>query len=361
MLPLISRDEVIGTFHICSLKRDAYTDRDLQLAESIASQIAGAVANAQLYAELQKAEEAIQVSEEKYRIVVENSLVGFSIFQDGVFKFVNKRFCEIYGYSKEEILHMMDPLQLIHPDDKKKIKESIIKRLNGDIKHIEFEFRAIRKDGKVITVKILGSSIMYNGRPASTGSIIDVTSEKVLEAQFFQAQKMEAVGVLAGGIAHDFNNILMTVLGYTSLMLMDTNPHDRNYEKLEIIEKQMQSAADLTKQLLGFARGGKYEIKTTDLNELLSKSVDMFGRTKKEISTLCTFDEGLWNVEVDRGQMEQVFLNLFVNAWQAMPGGGKLYIETRNAVLDETSDQRRFFKTGEICEDFRNRYGHRHG
>jgi two-component system cell cycle sensor histidine kinase/response regulator CckA len=338
VLPLISRDEVIGTFHVCSLKCDVYTDRDLQIAENIASQIAGAVVNAQLYTEIQQAEEAIQISEEKYRIVVENSLVGFSIIQDGVFQFVNKRFCDIYGYSKEEIEHVMDTLHFIHPDDKKKIEESIGKRLNGDIRHIEFEFRAIRKDGKLITVKILGSSIIYNGRPAAAGSIIDVTSEKVLETQFFQAQKMEAVGVLAGGIAHDFNNILMTVLGYTSLMLMDTNPQDRNYEKLEIIEKQMQSAADLTKQLLGFARGGKYEIKSTGLNELLSKSVDMFGRTKKEISTLCTFDEGLWNVEVDRGQMEQVFLNLFVNAWQAMPGGGKLYIETRNAVFDETPD-----------------------
>jgi two-component system, cell cycle sensor histidine kinase and response regulator CckA len=115
----------------------------------------------------------------------------------------------------------------------------------------------------------------------------------------------------------------MTILGYTSLILMNTDPHHPNYEKLKIIERQVQSGADLTSRLSGFARGGKYETKTTDLNELLTKSSDMFGRTKKEISLYRRFEKNLWTVEVDRGQVEQVFLNLFVNAWQAMPGGGE--------------------------------------
>ena len=334
-VPLIYRDEVIGALHIRSTKPNAYEERDVKLAESVASQIAGAVASAQLYAELKQVEEALRDSEVKYRAVVDNSHVGFCIIQDNTFKFVNKRFCEIYGDSPEEFLGGMDFLHPIHPDDKKKVEESVRKRLSGETDRVEHEFRAIRKDGNVITVKVLGSSIIYNGRPATTGSVIDVTSEKVLESQLFQAQKMEAIGVLAGGIAHDFNNILMTILGYSSLMLMDTDPEDPNYEQLQIIERQVQSAAELTKQLLGFARGGKYEIKTIDLNGLLARSVDMFGRTKKEISVHSSFDDGLWAVEVDRGQMEQVFLNLFVNAWQAMPGGGELYVDTRNVVLDD--------------------------
>jgi two-component system, cell cycle sensor histidine kinase and response regulator CckA len=335
VVPLSSRDQIIGSLDIRSAKPEAYTERDLRLAESIASQIAGAIAGARLYGELKQAEIALRESEVKYRAVVDTSLVGFCIIQDGLFKFVNKRFCDIYGYSYEEFVNGMDFLFPIHPDDKKMVEESVAKRLSGELERVEHEFRAIRKDGDVITVKVLGSSIVYDGRPATTGSVIDVTREKALESQFFQAQKMEAIGVLAGGIAHDFNNILMTILGYTSLMLMDTDPENQNYEQLQIIERQVQSAAELTKQLLGFARGGKYEIKTTDLNGLLTRSVDMFGRTKKEISVHCAYDESLWNVDIDRGQMEQVFLNLFVNAWQAMPGGGEIYVETRNVVLDD--------------------------
>jgi CheY-like chemotaxis protein len=146
---------------------------------------------------------------------------------------------------------------------------------------------------------------------------------------------MEAIGTLAGGIAHDFNNLLMTILGYTSLILMNTDPHHPNYEKLKIIEGQVQSGTDLTNRLLGFARGGRYQIKTTDLNGLLTNTSDTFGRTRKEIGIYKKFEKDLWMVEVDRGQMEQVFLNLFVNAWQAMPGGGEVRLETQNIILDE--------------------------
>ena len=164
---------------------------------------------------------------------------------------------------------------------------------------------------------------------------IDITEKKELEAQLQQAQKMEAIGTLAGGIAHNFNNILMGIEGYTSLMLMDiypTHPHRKN---LEGIEKQIQSGAELTKQLLGFARGGKYEIIATNLNELIKTQNRMFGRTKKEITICEKYEENLWIVNVDRGQIEQVLLNLYVNAWQAMPRGGDLYIQTENVTLDE--------------------------
>lgn len=281
-------------------------------------------------------EKALIESEAKYRSVVETSLVGFYIIQDGLFRFVNQRFCEINGYTAEELVDKIGPQDLIHPEDKKLSEENLRKRLTREIDFIEYSFRVIRKDGQVITVKILGSSMIYHGRQAATGTVIDITREKSLEAQLRQAQKMEAIGTLAGGIAHDFNNLLMTILGYTSLLLMDTHSQDPGYEKLKIIEEQVQNGADLTRQLLGFARGGKYEIKPTDLNDLLSKSFDMFSRTKKEIRPFKKFEKELWAVEVDRVQMEQVFLNLFVNAWQAMPGGGDLYLETRNIVVDES-------------------------
>jgi signal transduction histidine kinase/ActR/RegA family two-component response regulator len=155
-----------------------------------------------------------------------------------------------------------------------------------------------------------------------------------LEKQLLQAQKMEAVGTLAGGIAHDFNNLLMGIQGLSSLMLLDTEPATHHYEKLKNIEQYVLKGADLTKQLLGFARGGKYEVRPTDLNELLIKSSQMFGRTKKEISIFTKLDPDLWTVEVDKGQIDQVLLNLYVNAWQAMPGGGSLYLQSKNVILD---------------------------
>lgn len=120
-----------------------------------------------------------------------------------------------------------------------------------------------------------------------------------------------------------------------SLMLMETDPRHSHYEKLRSIEEQVKSGAGLTRQLLGFARGGKYEIKPAYLNDILEKTSSMFGRTKKEIRIQRFFQKDLWPVELDRGQIEQVLLNLYVNASQAMPVGGDLKIETENLVLDE--------------------------
>jgi CheY-like chemotaxis protein len=146
---------------------------------------------------------------------------------------------------------------------------------------------------------------------------------------------MKAIGTLAGGVAHDFNNLLMGIEGHTSLMFLNVNADHPHFEHIKGIEDMVKRGAYLTKQLLGFARGGKYEVRPTDLKELIQKSADMFGRTKKEIRIHKTCDEDVWTVSVDRAQIEQVLLNLYVNAWQAMPGGGDLYIRGENVTLDE--------------------------
>jgi len=159
--------------------------------------------------------------------------------------------------------------------------------------------------------------------------------KKRLEAQFQQAQKMEAMGTLSGGIAHDFNNILMAIQGNASLVLVDKTSSHPDYERLKNIEQGVKSGAELTRQLLGFAMGGKYEVKPTNINELVKRTSGMFGRTKKEIAIHTKYQEGIWPVEVDQGQIEQVLVNLYVNAWQAMPGGGELYLETENVTLDQ--------------------------
>jgi len=162
-----------------------------------------------------------------------------------------------------------------------------------------------------------------------------IDERKRLEVQLQQSQKMEAIGTLAGGLAHDFNNLLTGIQGRTSLMLLDKDSSHPDFEHLKEIEVYVRSAADLTKQLLGFARGGKYEVTSTNLNDLIQKTSHMFGRTQKEINIHNKYQQGLWMTEVDYGQIDQVLLNILVNAWQAMPGGGELYIETENVLLDE--------------------------
>ena len=165
--------------------------------------------------------------------------------------------------------------------------------------------------------------------------MIDISEKKRLETQLQQARQLKSLGTLAGGIAHDFNNLLMGVLGRASLMRLDTKSSHPHYEHLQEIEKYVISAAELTKQLLGFARSGKYEVKPTHLNHLIEQNSRMFGRTKKEITIQCKYQKDLWTVEVDQGQIDRVLLNIYVNAWQAMPSGGELYIQTDNVTLDE--------------------------
>jgi CHASE2 domain-containing sensor protein/nitrogen-specific signal transduction histidine kinase/CheY-like chemotaxis protein len=168
----------------------------------------------------------------------------------------------------------------------------------------------------------------------------DVTQERRaererqnLEAKLIQAQKMEAIGTLAGGIAHDFNNILMGVQGYVSLLMMEYAREDPRFLKLKKIEEQVQSAARLTRQLLGFARGGKYEVKPVDVNAIVKNSAEVFGRTKKQIGISIRCQEDIWPVMGDAGQIEQVLLNMYINSWQAMPNGGDLFLATRNVHL----------------------------
>jgi len=160
-----------------------------------------------------------------------------------------------------------------------------------------------------------------------------------LQNQLIQIQKMEAVGTLAGGVAHDFNNILMGLQGYISMLLYDMSPDHPHRTKLENMENYVNRGSDLTRQLLGFARGGKYDVKPTNINRLLGKSADLFGRTRKEISIYRSFAEDAWSVDVDQGQIDQVFLNLFINASQAMPGGGDLDLRTENVLFLETDEK----------------------
>ena len=170
---------------------------------------------------------------------------------------------------------------------------------------------------------------------------------KVLREKLQQSQRLEALGKLAGGVAHDFNNLLMGIQGRTSLMLLYLDESHPHHSHLTGIEEFVKSASVLTNRLLAFARGGKSELRSTDLNELIDKCIQVFGRTKKEITISTRYRPDLKPVEVDANQMEQVMFNLLVNASQAMPAGGSIYIETEIVVLDQIEAQSYEIRAGE--------------
>jgi PAS domain S-box-containing protein len=197
-------------------------------------------------------------------------------------------------------------------------------------------------DGGPLPVEIHSRAISYRGRKVILNVARDIAArieaekeKKHLESQLIQSQKMEAVGTLAGGIAHDFNNLLMGIQGYISLMRLQTDPEDPNDEYIKGIETAVNNAANLTNQLLGFARKGKYTLRQTSLNSIVESSTKMFTRTRKEIVTHKKLQDQLWSVKVDPGQIEQVLINLYLNAWHAMTDGGEIYIETENVYLSD--------------------------
>jgi len=293
-----------------------------------------------------QSEKALRESEEKYRMLFNSTTDAVFVHQPGSdrkprkFIEVNDVACRMYGYSREELLELT-PLDLAIPELKEDVQMRVSRLLSD--RYSVFEIVHKTKDGKEIPVDVSAHLFDFLEQPTVLSVVRDITDRKraeeerlTFEAQLQQAQKMEAMGTLAGGIAHDFNNLLMGIQGSASLMQMDIDSSNPHFELLKGIDDYVKSAAELTKQLLGFARGGKYEVKTTDLNEFIKKQNRMFGRTRKEITIRGRYEKNLWTTEIDQGQIEQVLLNIYVNAWHAMPGGGNLYIQTENIIIDES-------------------------
>lgn len=217
----------------------------------------------------------------------------------------------------------------------RQVLNNALQGLVRDGRPYDVEFKIRRPD--TAEVVDIHSVAQYDGdRNVVFGIIQDITERKALESQLLQAKKLEAIGTLAGGIAHDFNNILMGIQGYVSLMMSEKTEDSGHpdIERLKSIEEQVRSASNLTRQLLGFARAGGYEIKPADMNVIVRETSAMFHRTRKAMTIHEKYEEHLCTVEVDRGQIEQVLLNLYLNAWHAMPAGGEIRLTTANAVVE---------------------------
>lgn len=283
------------------------------------------------------AREALFESEEKYRSIVEESHVGVYIIQDDTFRFVNPIFCSIHGYSYDEIIDKMHPKDFVITGKiDKKSQDNFENRSGDETAADEITYRIQRKDGDIRTVKAIASSILYKGRPAIIGTLLDITNEKTLEEQLLQSQKLETVGRLAGGIAHDFNNMLGVILGNVQLAKMNLSNNEKIYHFCDSIEKATTKAADFVKQLLAFSRRQILELKTFDLSDLLAgfeKMIDRVIGENIEMNLITT--SNLPPVRADEAQINQVLLNLVVNARDAMPEGGKLTITTVPVHVDK--------------------------
>jgi two-component system cell cycle sensor histidine kinase/response regulator CckA len=265
-------------------------------------------------------------------VMVSNDFIGL-LSSDYVYVAINDAYLRASGKRPEDIVGHPVSEFFESTAFQAQIKPRIDRCLAGE--EVRFKDWYPLPDGRQVYLDTVYYPVFDNEHAVSEMVVIsrDITQIKRLEDQLTQAQKMEAIGTLAGGIAHDFNNLLMGIQGRTSLMKADIDALHPWVEHLNGIEDCVRDATDLTRQLLGFARGGKYEVKPVNLNELIHQHNRMFGRTKREVAIHSKLAKDLWTVEADAGQIKQVLLNLYVNAWQAMPGGGDLYIQAENAEI----------------------------
>ncbi len=336
--------------------------------EELLKTVENALEQKRLSGERKRAEEALRESSRRLQVAYEQSIIYAQQLNEEMAE--RKRTAEALARAKEDWENTFDAITdmvmlLDNEHQVFRVNRAAAEALNTTKERllgkkcyeaVHGQSHPIRRCPLVLTMKTLEPHTTEITEPhlggifiCSTSPILDrqgkltgythtlknITKWKRLEAQFQQAQKMEAIGTLAGGIAHDFNNLLMGTQGNISLMLLDIDSSHPHYERLKSIERQIQSGAKLTRLLLGYARKGKYEVKPVDLNQLVGETSETFGRTRKEITIHQELAEDLFAIEADRAQIEQVLLNLFVNAGDAMSGGGDLILKTMNTTHDD--------------------------
>ncbi|MCP5103530.1 MAG: PAS domain S-box protein [bacterium] len=336
LYPRVDKPWIFG-LHQCSHPR-IWTEEDQTLFKEVSRRIAEAL-NGLLYLK------NLQDSEKRYRALFDQA--GDAIFiidLDGTIRDANPQGCKLLDYTKEELLKRHH-LECVHSSQRVDSEHKAIGLLAGE-KYVSYEKELIRKSGETIPVEINVTIVSdQDGTPKYYQSIIrDITERKRMEAekkeleeQLFQSQKMESIGRLAGGIAHDFNNILTGIMGYAELLKMRSfKPGTKEGHAVDVIIKSTTRAADLTKQLLGFARGGKYNPVPLKINDIIKDSVKVSGKIfEKNIVLTYDLTENINTIEADKHQMGQVLTNLIINARDAMPNGGNLIIKTENIFLTE--------------------------
>jgi PAS domain S-box-containing protein len=299
--------------------------------------VSGALAYAQSQADKQVAESALRISERRFRALVEESWDAVALFAgDGTILYGSPATTRLLGYDLTEFVGR-NAMELIHPDDRAGVLVRLQEAMAAPRARVHVAARVRHKNGSWRYLEGVFTNLLDD---PSVGAIVnnyrDVTDRRILEEQVILSQKMEAIGRLAGGVAHDFNNILTAIGGYSDLLLADLPPDDRRRHDVEEIHQATERAAALTQQLLAFSRRQVLQPKVINLNGLVPDIEKMLRRLIGEDILFATvLHPSLGNVRADPGQLEQVIVNLAVNARDAMLDGGRLTIETRNVELDE--------------------------
>jgi two-component system, cell cycle sensor histidine kinase and response regulator CckA len=322
-------------------KNIRYRERDKEILTFVARQLASAV-------EIKRNEQALRRSEARYRSLVQSSVYGiYRSSLEGRFLDVNPALITMLGYGSAEEVLLLDPERDIfsHPEEHGRLIDEF--RRTGRLDGIEVKWK--RKDGSAVTVRISGRAVSSADEPADVLEAIaeDVTDRRALEDQFRQAQKMEAVGRLAGGVAHDFNNLLMVISGYAEVILTDLKFDHPLREKAFAIQQASDRATTLTRQLLAFSRKQLLELKVVDVNAIVADMERLLRPLIGEnVALTARLAPEAGHTRADAGQLEQVLMNLVVNAKDAMPNGGKLTIQTQNVSVDEGHRGQTFIRPG---------------
>lgn len=288
-----------------------------------------------IYRELYQAGVALRESEERFRSLVEGSTSAIWIHNGKSFLYANPAALEITGYTFEELSHL-SVVELVHPDFRESVMKRAGERMKGGETPKHYEYQIVKKTGEAVWIDFSGAVIDYQGRQAIIASAYDISDRKRLEEQLVQARKMEAIGRLAGGVAHDYNNMLGVIVGYTDLIAMNVKRDDPLRRYVELISSASKRAADLTRQLLAFARREIVSPKPIDPNKAIDSLQKMLGKLIGEDITLKFLPgNNVWNVKIDPTQFDQLFINLATNARDAIDGVGEVLVETANVAVDK--------------------------
>jgi PAS domain S-box len=327
-VPLKTPSATIGVMVVQHYQNEnAYDQRDLEFLDSVGGHIALAI-------ERVRAEEALRKSESMFRLLFSHTPLPMWVFDVESLRFlqVNEAAATQYGFSETEFRRMT--FRDIRPDGNEASFAKHVEEWKQEGRH-HGHWRHKRKDGKSFEVDVVSHKLEYGGRSVRLVVAQDVSERQLLEQQLRQAQKMEAVGRLAGGVAHDFNNLLMVIKGHTELLLDVLPVADHVTRKIEQIDRSADRATALTRQLLAFSRMQVLQPRPMNLNSVVDEMGKLLPRLiGEDIELIVRVSSNLGTIRADASQMEQIIMNLAVNARDAMPNGGKLIIETQNIELD---------------------------
>lgn len=298
--------------------------------------ISGLVGISEDVTEQKQAEDALRESEEKFRLLVENSIQGIAVYNLNEVLFANQAMADILGYDRAAELNGKNWVQLhVPPDERSNLKRLYKSVLQEEEPSGHAEVHLARKDGKLVLVDRVISAIEWNGSSVAMETALDITERKQLEAQFQQAQKMEAIGVLSGGIAHNFNNLLQMVLLNLEVLQSGFHDGDSDFEIITKMTDRIRDGADLTKGLLAYSKERLPDLEVVDVSQTMAKTAKLFAGTRKDIELHENYSAESVHLEINESELEQLLLNLFVNAGQAMPKGGELFLQTEKVMVDE--------------------------